>query len=219
VQVGPRLEGQGRAQLLVENLLDLTHIDYLHATSIDVGDLLDFPVRVRQERASFYATRATRTPWVPGFYDLIYGSQNRFDGLHEALGESWYFSPAYLRTGITISSIENRAVVDRALYGNFYFHHFVTPQNAHSVHYFVGLSRNYRLEDEELSRAMLSVDIEVRNQDIEAIAAIEQNLGACGNLNPELLVKSDMPAIQVRRHIQRQLDEEAAARADQPQRA
>lgn len=205
VQVGPVLHGNGRAQLLVENLLDLTHIEYLHATTLRAEGVLNFPIRVREEHDAVVASRVAKTPWVDGFYDLIYGPEHHFSGEHEALGETYYHSPAYLRTSLVVSQIDGVNIVDRNVFGSFHFQHLLTPETAHSVHYFSGMSRNYRRHDQQLSDAMMKVDCAVRQQDIDAIAEIERNLSSGATLPKELLIKSDSAAIQVRRRIQETL--------------
>ncbi len=211
VQVCPMLQGDGRAHLLVENLLDLTHIDYLHATALEAGGVLDAQVKLRNQDGLIYASRLSRTPWVEGFYDILYGPDNRFECLHDSNGETWYWSPAYLRTGLEIQSIDQFDTVDRSTYGQFYFHHFLTPQTTHSCYYFTGMSRNYRHDDPEFDEIMLGSDLVVRQQDLDAIREVEHQLARPWTLVPELLTKSDGPAIQVRRMIQEQLDREAAA--------
>lgn len=213
VQVCPTLRGDGRAHLLVENLLDLTHIDYLHATALEAEGVLDFPVKFRNEEGMIYASRFSRTPWVDGFYDILYGSEHRFSELHDSVGETWYWSPAYLRTGLTIQSIDDVATIDRSIYGHFYFQHFLTPETVHSCHYFMGMSRDYRHEDPAFDAIMLESDLAVREQDLDAIREVESQLTRPWTLVPELLTKSDGPAIQVRRLIQQQLDQEAADRS------
>lgn len=210
VQVGQCLHGEGRAQLLVENLLDLTHIDFLHATTLQAEGVLDFPVKLREVDGRILATRMSRAPWLHGFYDLIYGTENHFDGMHDTIGDTWYWSPAYLRTGLAIDRIDGRESVDRRVFGNFYFQHFITPETAHSCHYFAGMSRDYRQDDAHLSAVMMAKDTDVRQQDIDAIKLVEAQLARPWTLSPELLVKSDAPAIQVRRTIQKDLDKEAA---------
>lgn len=209
VDLGRCLHSEGRAQLLVENLLDLTHVDYLHTATLQSGEVLKSPVTVREEEDGIFAGRISRTPWVDGFYDLIYGAENRFEGDHESLGETWYWSPGYLRTGLVITGIDGQPRIDRSVFGNFYFHHFLTPETPHSCHYFSGMSRNYRLDDREFSEIMLASDLEVRQEDIGGANGIEIQLARPWTLRKELLVRADAPAIQARRKIQAQLDSEA----------
>lgn len=214
VQVGPLHHANGRAQLLVENLLDLTHLEYLHATALEAKGLLDFPVRFKfDENGQGHATRTTRTPWVPDFYDLLFKPENKFEGLHDALGSTWYFSPAYLRTAVELTSIDAFETVDPSVYGAFYFQHFVTPETHQSVHYFAGCSRNYRHNDAIFDKVIMDIDTAVRAQDVAAIESVERNLAHPAQLGPELLVKSDAPAIRVRRHIQELIQAETSGRA------
>lgn len=212
VQVSACMHGEGRAHLLVENLLDLTHIDYLHATALDAEGVLDAPVKLREESGMVYASRHSQTPWVEGFYDILFGSEHRFEGMHDSVGETLYWSPAYLRTGLVITAIDGKPSVDRSIYGHLYFQHFLTPETPHSCHYFSGTSRDYRHADVELDQIMAAMDAEVRQQDLDAIKEVETQLARPWTLGQELLTRSDGPAIQVRRMIQKQLDEEAAAR-------
>src|SRR5690606_21570164 len=121
VVVAPCLHGNGRAHLLVENLLDLTHVDYLHATALEAEGVLDSPVKFREENGRTYASRYSRTPWIKGFYDMLYGPQHRFDGMHDSVGETWYWSPGYLRTGLMIQDIDELSPVDRSVFGSLYF--------------------------------------------------------------------------------------------------
>jgi len=191
--------------------MDLTHINYLHGATLDAGDMLNSPVTFREEEDGLYADRITRTPWVEGFYDLIYGAEHRFEGEHETRGETWYWSPGYLRTGPVICSIDEQPNIDRSVFGSFYFHHFLTPETAHSCHYFSAISRNYRFDDEAFSEAMVTADIDVRREDLDAASGIEIQLARPWTLKKELLIKADGPAIQVRRKIQTLLDSEAEA--------
>lgn len=213
VVFGQTILANGRAQLLVENLLDLTHIEYLHATALTAKGMMDSPVEFRSEAdGQAYASRLTKMEWVEHFYDLLYKSEHRFDGAHEVLGSTWYYSPGYLRTGPEIESINGRDDFDRSVYGKFYFHHFLTPATRHSVHYFSGFSRNYRHSDAALNETMLGLDLAVRRQDVDAVEIVEQNLAHPERLVPELLSRSDVPAIKVRRHIQELLKREEGSR-------
>jgi phenylpropionate dioxygenase-like ring-hydroxylating dioxygenase large terminal subunit len=211
VDTSALLPTAGRAQLLVDNLMDLTHIAYLHAMSIDGNSFLKFPIQMREEGRWFVATRVQRTPWVAGFYDLLFGPHKRFAGEHVTETPTYYFSPAYILTNSgTISEIEGQSDVDRSTYGTVNFHHILTPETAHSTHYFSTLSRNFRLEDHDFSAAILAIDQEVRRQDVVAVGEIEERLQRFPPREKELLSKSDAAAARVRRMIQAQLRAEQA---------
>jgi vanillate O-demethylase monooxygenase subunit len=212
VLTGPTFLAEGRAQLLVENLLDLTHVGFLHATALEAEGLGAVDIQVREAPEGIYASRDGRGPWIEGFYDLVYGSRHRFEGLHDYKGGTWYYSPGYIRTWVEIAGIDDREVIDPEVFGSIYFQHLVTPATKGSVHYFSAVSRNYRRDDPEFDRTMIAVDAAVRQQDVDAIRLVEQQLNRPWTLVPELLSKADVGAIKVRRQIQGLLDREAAGR-------
>jgi vanillate O-demethylase monooxygenase subunit len=215
VQAGVGVLTNGRAQLLVENLLDLTHVDFLHAESLEAGSLLESPVEVSDDVTGVRAFRTGRAPWIDGFYDLIYGPQHRFAGTHGYVGESWYHSPGYIRTGVRVTDIDDRAEVDRSAYGTMYFQHFLTPSTPDSVYYYSAVARDYRLVDPAFDQTMVALDLEVRMQDVRAVELVEQQLKRPWTLVPELLSKADAGAMKVRRRLQKALEAEAQASAAQ----
>lgn len=209
----------GRAQLLIENLMDLTHVAFLHGALIDGDSFLESPIEVVEDGTTIRATRKTRTPWVDGFYDFVFGSENRFEGLHESQTESWYHSPGYIRTDIgTIQTIESVTSIDRSVFGLLNFHHIVTPETRHSTHYFSSFSRNYRLDDDDFSATMKHFDREVRGQDVVAAGEIEERLLKYPPQSAELLARADKAAAIVRRKIQAQLLSENERSATHRQR-
>lgn len=204
----------GRAQLMVENLMDLTHIAFLHGVLVDGTAFLSVPLAVADEGHRVKASRVMETPWVSGFYDLLFGQHNRFEGLHATETQTCYYSPGYIRTNSgNFLSIEGKDGVDPTVYGEVRFHHGLTPETAGSTHYFSSFSRNYRLEDDAFSAALKPFDRDVRMQDVVAAGEIENGLRRYPAQGPELLAKSDVAAMRIRRIIQAKLDAEAAATA------
>ena len=205
------LHVEARAQLLVDNLQDLTHVAFLHAVSVDGSSLVGNDVTYRDEGRVVRSMRRGRSEWVDGFYDLLFKPENRFEGLHHSDTGCWFFSPGYMTTfSGFITDIDSKASVDPAIYGNYYFHHILTPETAHSTHYFSTTSRNYRLDDDELSRTMVGLDRTVRMQDVVAVGLVERNLSSLPTKPSELLCRADSAAAYIRRRMQAALDAEAA---------
>ncbi|MXO71795.1 Rieske 2Fe-2S domain-containing protein [Altererythrobacter buctensis] len=203
-----RLPMKGRYQLLVDNLMDLTHLPYIHH-QIDGGDAFKRTPMVAVERShSYQLRRSVKTEWS-GFFDLLFGPQHRFDGSCEMESVTDFYGPELIRTsGPIISAVEGFAEVSEAL-GHVYFVHGITPETATSTHYWSFTTRNHRLDDEQLDRLLDAMDIEVRQQDIDAIEAIEVRIDVASAVQRELLAKSDIHAMKVRHRIQAMLDAEA----------
>ena len=80
-----------------------------------------------------------------------------------------------------------------------------------SCHYFGFSTRNFRLDSEELDEFQRKTDIMVRQQDVDAIEAVERRLESAATVQRGLLAKSHGPAAKVRRRIDALLQVEAAA--------
>lgn len=202
------LHMKGRSQLLVDNLMDLTHLPYVHY-QIPGGDVFNRAERVSEERARSYRLRLlVKSPWT-GFFDLLFGPQHRFEGLCDMETVTDFYGPELIRTsGPIITAIEGREDVPNEL-GHVYFLHGITPETETSTHYWSLIPRSHRLEDDGLNHLLTEMDREVRLQDVAAIEAVEVRVDAGAAFQRELLAKSDAPAAKVRQKIQALLDAEA----------
>lgn len=199
---------KGRAQLLIDNLMDLTHLPYIHH-QIPGGDVFKIQPMVAEERHRSYRLRRTSTtPWT-GFFDLLFGPENRFEGLCEMDQITDFYGPELVRTsGPIITAIDGVDAVPAGI-GEVYFIHGITPETDTSTHYWSLMPRNIRLDDDELDMVLAALDRDVRQQDVAAIEAVERRVEQGAQAQRELLAKSDAPAMKVRQKIQALLDAEA----------
>jgi phenylpropionate dioxygenase-like ring-hydroxylating dioxygenase large terminal subunit len=199
---------KGRPQLLVDNLMDLTHLPYVHH-HIPGGDAMSKTAMVEQERPrSYQLVRKSKFPWTP-FHDLMWGPKNRYEGLADFDSLTEFYGPEFIQTGMPIiTAVPDHEKVPPAL-GILHILHGITPETAHSTHYFGFSTRNFRVDDEELDKFQLDSDCHIRQQDCEAIESVEKRLDQAVDFQRELLARSDAPAIKVRQKIQAMLDAEA----------
>ncbi|WP_284734839.1 aromatic ring-hydroxylating dioxygenase subunit alpha [Sphingosinicella terrae] len=198
---------RGRSQLLVDNLMDLTHLPYIHH-HIPGGDVFKKTPMIAEERnRSFRLRRLVQTPWT-GFFDLLYGAEHRFDGLCEMESVTDFYGPELIRTsGPVITAVAGLDSVPPEI-GELYFLHGITPETETTTHYWGFMTRNFRLEDNALDAALLRMDVEVRGQDVTAIEIVERRVEEAAKVQRELLARSDAPAVKVRQKIQAMLDAE-----------
>jgi phenylpropionate dioxygenase-like ring-hydroxylating dioxygenase large terminal subunit len=199
---------KGRSQLLIDNLMDLTHLPYVHH-HIGGGEAMKNPRLVEEQRESSYrVSRMGKVPFTP-FHAHLFGPEARFDGLSEFLSLTDFYGPEFIRTSLPITlSIEGQDQVPAAL-GALYILHGITPETATSTHYFGFSTRDFRLDSQALDDFQHQSDCRIRQQDVEAIEAVEQRLDAAAATQREILVRADGPAVKVRRMIQAMLDQEA----------
>ncbi len=201
---------KGRPQLLIDNLMDLTHLPYVHH-HIGGGDAMKKTLIDEEERAVSYRTSRTyKVPFTP-FHEHVFGDEARFGGISEAISLTDYYGPEFIKTSLPITtSINGNTDVPAAL-GSLLILHGITPETETSTHYFGFSTRNFRLDSAELDEFQYQSDCKIRGQDKEAIEAVEARVEAASHIQRELLVRSDGPAVKARRLIQAMLEAEQSA--------
>ena len=196
-----------RYQLLNDNLLDLTHLAFLHGTSIGVRENASTPVEVTQERHVIrgrrYITAAPPTPVIaarhPGVdrVDQIVGMDFHLPGFHAGIGDHAVAADAPDRA---CEPLQRSRVF-----------HAVTPSTRDSCYYWFGMVSLGDQIDAEAARERLDPVID---EDVVASEAIEKMLALVGESVPELMLRSDQLAVQGRRMLQAMMDAERATAND-----
>ena len=191
----------GRYQLLNDNLLDLSHLGYLHSSSIGTPDDAATPeVRDLNDRRLSSRRYMHDTPQPPmhqhakdylGPVDRISGMDFYFPGFHAGIGEQRY-PRDHARAGEIIHTSR--------------VWHAVTPATRTSCNYFFGMSGNSR---ERLDWAKKALE-PVLAEDRFATEEIEKIITTMDDPPPELMLKSDGTAVMGRRVLQAMMDKERA---------
>jgi vanillate O-demethylase monooxygenase subunit len=191
-----------RYQLLNDNLLDLTHLAFLHGTSIGTLDNATVPEEISQEprvlRSRRYIKGGRATPVVQerrgydGPVDQVVGMDFHLPGFHAGIGDHFYGAGTE-RAG---EAIQRSRVF-----------HAVTPSTADSCYYFFGMA-SLDPDGAESSRAFLEPVIA---EDIFASEEIEKMIKLVGGKPTELMIHSDRNAVLGRRMLQAMMDAEAQA--------
>ncbi|MBB6255398.1 aromatic ring-hydroxylating dioxygenase subunit alpha [Nitrospirillum iridis] len=198
---------KGRYQLLIDNLMDLTHLPYLHFHIPGGEAMKKMAMREEERPASYRLVRTGKLPWN-GFADLVWGAENQYEGIADWESITDFYGPELIRTNFPLfTRVPGHDVVPPAL-GHLHILHGITPETETTTHYFGFSIRNFRLQDEALDEFQLESDKKVRGQDVAAIEAIEPRLDRAAAFQRELLVRSDLPAVKVRKIVQSMLDAE-----------
>lgn len=200
----------GRAQLLIDNLLDLTHLPYVHYHIPGGESMARTEMREEAREASYRLVRRSKTPWTP-FFDQLFGPEHRYEGWADFESITDFYGPELVRTNLPLlRRVDGMDEVPPEL-GELHLLHGITPETETSTHYFGISTRNFRLDSEELDQFELESDVHIRGQDKAAIEAVEERLDRSAEVQRELLVKSDIPAAKVRKMIKDMLETEQAA--------
>jgi len=195
------LHVRGRYQLLNDNLLDLSHLGYLHGSSIgteenaSTPETRDYNGRRLSSRRYLKGSRAspllTELHGYDGLIDRVAGMDFYAPGFHAGLDET------VILEGPRAGELINAAKV----------WHAVTPAAPDEAYYFFAMSTT----EEERLDFMYDYLKPVVDEDVFATEEIEKILKRMGDrLPPELMLKSDATAVHGRRLVQAMMDAEHA---------
>ena len=195
---------EGRYQLLNDNLLDLTHLGYLHSSSIGTpDDAATVEERNVNERRISSRRIMRNTPAPPvsqhrfkfdGPVDRVSGMDFFFPGFHSGIGDT-YVAQGHERAGEMLNSSR--------------VWHAVTPAKKFTTNYFFAMGS----PDREGVEFMVEYLKPVLEEDIFATVEIEKIIQTLDELPQELMLKSDGTAVLGRRKLQQMMDLEKLAEA------
>jgi phenylpropionate dioxygenase-like ring-hydroxylating dioxygenase large terminal subunit len=198
--------GGGHYQLFVDNILDLSHTDYLHPDTLGGGSITRTRAKVEVRPDGMIAIRWDSHDDIPP--PLVRAKLP--DGVTRA--DSWthveWSAPGVIR----LSNGAVPAGTPREGAGNSLNVHIFTPETAATTHYFFASTRDYALDDATLNEAIRTMRAHIfATEDEPMIAAQQARLGSADfwSQKPALL-RIDEGAVAVRRRM----DALIAAEAD-----
>jgi vanillate O-demethylase monooxygenase subunit len=191
----------GRYQLLNDNLLDLTHLGYLHGNSIGTPDDAATPEHREQNARRLRSRRIMKnTPPTP-----VVRQRFGIEGLVDRISGMDFFYPGF-HAGIAEGRVaEGQADAGRLLNSSRVWH-AVTPATKTSTNYFFGMGS----VDREGVEYMATYLTPVLEEDVFATEHIEKIISTVDDVPPELMLRSDTTAVLGRRVLQAMMDAEAA---------
>ena len=165
-------------RLMIDNLMDLTHETYVHATSIGQPEIDETPCETLVEGDSIVTQRFMHSIKAPPFWRMAM----RANGLpDDALVDRWQicrFGPpshVMIEVGVALAGkggyqaeAQHKAysiVVD-----------FITPETDTSMWYFWGMARNFRAEDKALTAQIREGQGKIFAEDLEMLERQQANL-------------------------------------------
>ena len=209
------LEGQGltghelffhevdcRYQLLNDNLFDLSHLAFLHGTSIGTLENASTP-EVLEKRPGFVSSmRHIRNAPCPPLMHALGAYPT--DRINRSMGMASYL-PGF-HCGITdVSYPDDHPLAPDAHISHNRVYHSITPATERTCYYHFAVA-----VDDTADVAQMRVNLApVIDEDIFASAEIEKMIDLYdGDPPPELMVRSDRNAVEGRRMLQAMMDAE-----------
>jgi phenylpropionate dioxygenase-like ring-hydroxylating dioxygenase large terminal subunit len=183
---------EGRAQLLIENLMDLSHEAFLHPETIGNASVAETPIVT--DTTSDGHVRATRLmkdiPPPPLF--AKFGVGERIDRTQIAE----FHAPSMVLTRARAAATQPGLATL-----NFVVIHCVTPETATRTRYNWAVARDYALDDPAVSEAWQNGSSWIFDQDVAALNAQEARLQRLPPDHIELSIPGDAAALAARRAV------------------
>lgn len=197
-----------RYMLLHDNLLDLTHLTFLHRSTIGSPGIAAAKARSSEEGNTLHIQREVLGDTMEG---TPLGAALGIEGPIDRLMPQHYVAPCLHATGPEFRSAENGGVDPGRVFGAFRVIHGIVPETATTTHYFWGFTRNFKQDDPAMTEALRRNIQDAMQEDIDASEAIEKMLQIEGGPQ-EIHSPADAVGAKGRRLMQRLID------AEQPQR-
>lgn len=184
---------------LHENLLDLSHLSFLHEKTFGTPEYARAPVETTVTENHFEAWRHVECK-LPPIYARPLGWEG--DTAMRSSG-SLYISPGlHVNTGI-LKNLEHpekmqgsQPMVKVA--------QLITPESNTSTHYYYAQCRNFAIDDKDMGRFMLEANQAAFSEDVFAIEHINR-MQDCDQTPGfyEIDVPADLPGVSMRRHLKK----------------
>lgn len=197
------LHGRANYEVFVDNIMDLTHTDYLHTNSIAGTGMANKAERdVQQHDNMVVATWISKNLPLSPFHTTLLPDLEQADSVTRV---TWY-APGIMKLFFAIIPPGQTEADDFATLNA----HLLTPETATSSHYFFAATRNFREDDAELNESVARTrEIVFRTEDGPILEAVQQRMGNADfwSMKP-LLLGVDEGAVRVRRILKQMIEAE-----------
>ncbi len=195
-------------QLLIDNLLDLTHVSYVHKKTI-AGDPREATTPTKTERLDD-GVRNGR--FMIDFQPPpLFAKAGNFDGNVDRWQFVTWKAPAtvYLDVGCAKTGT-GAASGDRSQGISIWSSHLIAPETETSSHYMFCFSRNFHLGDEAMSKLLYEGSKATFMEDVEVLQLQQANVEG-GSIEGLVDIRNDAAQLQARRIMRQLATQELAA--------
>jgi vanillate O-demethylase monooxygenase subunit len=192
-----------RYELLVDNLLDLSHETYLHGGYIGTPEVASTPIvtEVDAERDVIHVSRHMADAECPAFYAKSTGLTGRITRWQDIE----YHPPCLYLLHSRIAPVGVLPNDDGTDPDAFHVEvvYAITPETEHSTHDFWAVARDFALDDTGVSDFLADSNRTVVLQDVAALDILERYIATEADGYQELSVNIDTGGLAARRILRR----------------
>ncbi len=205
---GERLDLAGNYQLLVDNLLDLTHLQFIHPTTLGTDAVAAAPVKTEREDRLVRVTRWILDSPPPAFFQRAGGFAP------DQHIDRWqiieFTPPAFVRLDVGGAVAGTGAQQgDRSQGFSMRNLNAITPETDKTTHYFWAQAHDFKIDDPTVTDLLYQQVHTAFLEDLVAIKAQQANMDLFADA-PQVDFNQDAGGIQARRIVDNLLAEERA---------
>jgi phenylpropionate dioxygenase-like ring-hydroxylating dioxygenase large terminal subunit len=188
---------EGSYLLMVENLCDLSHLPFLHATTFGAPESIarcHVELEIDKDKPSVCFYR-TNEDWDEAKFTYPATFDYRDRALSQRFGGRMD-SPGYFCGLNHLQVLDAKPEEQRDLI--FYIDHFLTPATSTTMHYYYAYARNFALADHEFTSIMESTMKLAFAEDAHAVKAMQTLLETDHTEFNELMISGDKASLAVR---------------------
>ena len=201
-------------RLMIDNLMDLTHENYVHSTSIGQKEIDETPVTTKTEGEQVVTSRFMDNVMAPPFWRANLRGNNLPDDQPVDRWQVCRFTPpshVMIEVGVALAGKGGYdAPKEEKVYSIVV--DFITPETETSHWYFWGMARNFNVKDKALTAQIREGQGKVFAEDTAVLEAQQRNLLAWPSRRL-LMLNIDAGGVQSRRLLDKMLKAEAEANA------
>ncbi|OLT10993.1 Rieske (2Fe-2S) protein [Actinomadura sp. CNU-125] len=192
-----------RYELLVDNLLDLSHETYLHAGYIGTPEVAQTPITTEadEETGVVYVSRRMKDVECPPFYSQSTGIDGRIDRWQDIE----FHPPGFylLHSRIAPTGVEPAPDGDDSNAFHVEVGYAIVPETDTTTHDFWWVARDFALDDAEVSTFLHDSNRTVVLQDVVALNKLEKVIASEPAGYQELSINIDTGGLAARRMLQK----------------
>ncbi len=165
-------------RLMIDNLMDLTHETYVHASSIGQKEIDEAPVKTRAEADEVVTSRIMDRITAPPFWQMaLRGAGLPDDGLVDRWQICRFSLPSHVMIEVGVA-LEGEGGYDApdAMKAASIVVDFITPETATSHHYFWGMARRFAVSDVTLTDTIREGQGKIFSEDLAMLEQQQSNL-------------------------------------------
>jgi phenylpropionate dioxygenase-like ring-hydroxylating dioxygenase large terminal subunit len=201
---------ESRYELLVDNLMDLSHETYLHGGYIGTPEVAETPIttQVDEDNGVIYMSRRMADAVCPPFYAKSTGITGRITRWQDVEYRPTCLYVLHSRIA-PVGMLPNEDGTDPAA-----FHvkivYGITPSTEHTTYDFWAVARDFALDDEEVTTFLRENNHTVVMQDVVALNLLESVIATEPTGYQELSINIDTGALAARSMLKRMAEGSAA---------